>query len=227
MQHHEVLSNALQYKQCEEFSVQLREGDQLRFSANNVDIGTFSFTNLPVGPSTLLLIVHKQHDGPESPADFKSHAFTEIEGAAQLAVIDTSDPADKVHAAQPRVFIQGKPTPVDQRDVEYNTGKEVEALEMSMNTNLVQELPLNSVVQVKPGEYFVGTGTSKEPFSAKPMGSYVLMRVVRPGKAHGGTEFVLFPQEKAEEKSGSPRRVAVLGIPAVVALALYVAGLTD
>lgn len=206
VQRNEVLCHHLQYKQCRGISLRLAEGDELDFTTSHVDIGGFTFTNLPGNPTTLLLIVYQKRDGPGTAAGFTSHAFTEHEDAAQLAVIDTSQVAAKGHSAQPKVFIQGSPAPKHINHIAYNTGTEEKALSMPAVTTMVQELPLNSVVLMKPGRYCVGTNTSRSPLVAKPMGNYVVVRLGRVGLAQEGQEFVVFPQEShpGMDSSDSP-----------------------
>lgn len=223
VQHHEILTHHLEFKRCHEVSARLRDGDQLEFLTGGTDVGTFSFTQLPIAPTTLLLVVHRKRGS--TVADFKSHAFTEIEGASQVAIIDAAGEVGEDGGVQPRgrkVLIQAAATP-EPTDVQKDA-----TVHSPMLTSpaLVEELPLNSVVQVKPGKYSIGIGSVQTAFVAEPRASYVVMRVRDASSpASKDDEVIIFPQE-GEGMQGTATRSAVMsgmaffGTLATIVLAL-------
>lgn len=173
----------LGYKQCNDLSVVLMEGDQLDFRVQGLSVGFFTMHGLPRDPRTLLLVVHKRRAGSMA-AGFKSHAFAEdATGISQVAIIDTyRDNATSRANAEEKVHI--------------NTVSQV-------NSTAGEDLPLNAVVNVKPGSYQValnraGLQLAQALFSAKAQTSYVVLRVGDAAEPDGTRPFplelVVFPQ---------------------------------
>lgn len=167
----------LAYKECQDHQLPLQEGDQIQFKADTADVGTFAVAGLPRSPVTLLLIVSNKR-GHASTAAFKSHAFADgADGTAQVAVVDT---------------YQG--TNITERTVRIRDAVKVEAEDARAG----EELPLNSVVAVSPGNYRVelagteGPAASFAALDAKEHVSYVVMRVG--GEGGSPEEVVVFPQ---------------------------------
>lgn len=169
----------LAYKECKDHQLPLQEGDQIQFKADSADVGTFAVAGLPRSPVTLLLIVSNKK-GHAATAAFKSHAFADGgDGTAQVAVVDTYQ---GVNISEVTVRI---------RDEAQQTGGDEAAIG--------EELPLNSVVAVSPGNYRVElAGSDGKPVSftsldAQAKVSYVVMRVG--GETEGSPqEVVVFPQ---------------------------------
>jgi len=168
----------LAYKECQDHQLPLQEGDQIQFKADTADVGTFAVAGLPRSPVTLLLIVSNKK-GHTTTAAFKSHAFADgADGTAQVAVVDT---------------YQG--TNITERTVRIRDEVKVDAEE---SARAGEELPLNSVVAVSPGNYRVELGGAEGPavsfsaLDAKEHVSYVVMRVG--GEGGAPEEIVVFPQ---------------------------------
>lgn len=183
---------SLKYKTCEDFKMQLDEGDQLDFKAAGTDVGTFAVAGLPLASRILLLIVHKRSGS--MGASFKSHAFAEeAPGSAQIAVIDTYAGEKKI---TDKVHIQ-------------------DIAEPNITLRKSEALPLNSVVSIAPGSYQVtmnkaGPNAAGAELSAEGKTSYVVMRVGEGAtlKEKAGSfpeELVVFPSP------GGARSAAALG----------------
>lgn len=166
----------LSYKQCREFLLDLKEGDQLDFKAGDLDVGTFYATGLPKSSASLLLIPHRR-DSSKS-VSFESHAFTDL-ASPQIAVIDAYR-GDKKSAMK---IIEG-PTG------EGETGNTAQRVE--------EDLRYNSVVAVNPGKYEIklsaigGTDESVMPLLAQSNAKYVVMRTG--GETNNKTGYS-YPQE--------------------------------
>jgi len=78
---------SMHYKQCGEFSPNLKDGDKLDFKVGDSSAGTFSVSGLPQNDAVLVLIIHR-HDTLSSAVSFESHVFASLLNA-QVAVIDT------------------------------------------------------------------------------------------------------------------------------------------
>jgi len=177
----------LAYKECKDHQLPLQEGDQIQFKSDTADVGTFAVAGLPRSPVTLLLIVSNKK-GHGSMAAFKSHAFADgADGTAQVAVVDTYQ---GVNITDVSVRI---------RDEVQKTGDEA---------SLGEELPLNSVVAVSPGNYRVelaggdGKPVSFTSLDAQAKVSYVVMRVG--GEDEGSPqEVVVFPQMSSAARVGT------------------------
>jgi hypothetical protein len=106
----------LPYKDCGDYTLNLKEGDQLDFKADGNDVGTFSVAGLPHVERTLLLIVHRRAGSRDLSANssailgsraitgatFKSHVFAQgSPETAQVATIDAykGDTESKVQIA--------------------------------------------------------------------------------------------------------------------------------
>lgn len=83
-----LLEYPLAYKECHDYLLPLREGDQLQFRTGDVSIGTFSVRGLPEDPNSLLLLIPHRRDEGSATVAFDSHIFHEGSGA-QVAVVDT------------------------------------------------------------------------------------------------------------------------------------------
>lgn len=184
----------LAYKECQDHQLPLQEGDQIQFKADTSDVGTFAVAGLPRSPVTLLLIVSNKR-GHGSTAAFKSHAFADgADGTAQVAVVDTYNNEPGANITERTVLIRDEPKKGS--DEAPRSG---------------EELPLNSVVAVSPGDYRVelasteGTPVSFSALNAKEHVSYVVMRV---GGDNGTPEeVVVYPQ-----LSGATRMLPLLSI---------------
>jgi len=185
---------ALAYKQCQEFSVPLDEGDQLDFKAGGLNVGTFYATGLPKSAASLLLIPHRR-SAHAVGITFESHAFAELQ-SPQIAVIDAYRGTGKSGGAVK--IIENMP----------NADGKAE------NTRVEEELKFNSVVAVNPGKYEVslsGTGGDDSrtmPLNAEGAAKYVVMRL---GSDSEETKAGQFPQELIVFPNGASRLFSSLG----------------
>lgn len=181
-------SSPLTYKQCQDFTVPLEEGDQLDFKAGNLDVGTFYATGLPKSASSLLLIPHRR--SPHAVGvSFESHAFADLK-SPQIAVIDAYR---------------------SKNDKSGGSVKITESLEAATAdkapTKIEEDLKFNSVVAVNPGQYEISlTGehkVKKVPLAATGAAKYVVMRLGIEDESGKNSkypqELVVFPE------NGSPR----------------------
>merc|ERR1719253_468173 len=76
----------LAYKECNEFTLPLMEGNRLDFRSGGHDVGTFHATSMPKVTSSLLLIP-RQREGSLRSLAFESHAFADVK-SPQIAVVD-------------------------------------------------------------------------------------------------------------------------------------------
>ena len=83
----QLTSEPLPYKACADFEQLVEAGDAMDFRADDVDVGTFTITELPRVNAVLLMVI-RRHDAASTAAAFDSHVFAASD-AAQVAVIDT------------------------------------------------------------------------------------------------------------------------------------------
>jgi len=150
-----ITTSPLEYKLCDEFHPNLKEGDKLDFQVDGTTAGTFSVSALPQNDAILVLIIHR-HDPHTTAVSFESHVFSNLKNA-QIAVIDTyKGPARSLIKIQDQK--QKKPI----RN---------------------EELRFDSVVAVSQGAYHVtlenmtGATQAKHDLVAVNGESYVLIRV--------------------------------------------------
>lgn len=183
----------MKYKQCEDLTVPLNEGDQLDFKAGALEIGTFFATGLPKTSTSLLLVPHRK--SPHSVGvTFESHAFADVK-SPQIAVIDAYHGKSGNQAGAVRL---------------------VENMAQSApQTPTEEDLKFNSVVAVNPGRYDVSiTGNvASLPLNAVGADKYVIMRL---GNEVEGTEGVQFPQELVVFPNRAVQLAMHLGIAAIV-----------
>ena len=122
----QLTSEPLPYKACADFDQLVEAGDAMDFKSKDVDVGTFTVTEVPRANAVLLMVIHR-HDEETTAAAFDSHVFTESDGS-QVAVIDAYK-----GPAQADVRIQ----------------EEMGAM------NVSEQLRFGSVVVVDPGLYKV------------------------------------------------------------------------
>lgn len=167
-------SKPLKYKECEEFTMPLADGDRLDFRSNDRDIGTFFASGMPKVSSSLLLIARAK-DGTSRRLAFDSHAFADLK-APQIAVIDA------YHGSQHgTVNIVKDPGDSANRD----------------EAPLTEALRYNSVVAVTPGKYQISLLDDAEtghhsvvPLRAGDGARCVIMRV-----GGGSQKGLALPQE--------------------------------
>lgn len=146
----------LEYKVCQEFHVNLQDGDQLDFKTTaGYGIGSFFVRGLPRRRAKLLLVPRRprQEEHAEA-ATFDSHIFTDSE-EPQLALIDAFQGKAKgqVRLLDWAAEVNGEP--LDQGQLNFST-----------------------VITVETGHYeLVLSNASKSYFAAPPHGKIVVIRV--------------------------------------------------
>lgn len=148
----------LAYKDCKEWSVDLRRGDSLEFLQDSSHLGSFSVSAVPQFDTLLLLVIHHRNSSPR-PA-FASHVFAKAK-SAQVAVLDMYRGPSKGRLAIEEV----KDEDESQRKVSV----------------LSEDLAYDSVVALNPEKYICklvgGVKPQQVALSAKTGESYVAMRV--------------------------------------------------
>lgn len=145
----------MEYKNCGDFSTNLKAGDKIEFRVGDANAGTFSVSDLPNNDAVLLLIIHR-HDTLSTAVNFESHVFANLVNA-QVAVIDTYKGSAKSSVK-----------------IEDDSNKKAARRE---------DLRYDSVVAVNPGEYQVvltgadGSLVTKQNLVALNKESYVILRV--------------------------------------------------
>jgi len=163
----------LKYKECQEFTLPLMEGDRLDFKQAGTNVGVFHATSMPKTSASLLLIPRRK-DGASRSLAFESHAFADLK-SPQIAVVDAyhGNESSSVNIIE--------------------NMEEVEAGKLP----LTEALRFNSVVAVAPGKYNVALMGSEPsanltalPLRAGNRAKCVVMRV-------GGMpqQGAAFPQE--------------------------------
>mmetsp|Transcript_29995 Transcript_29995/g.90300 ORF Transcript_29995/g.90300 Transcript_29995/m.90300 type:complete len:226 (-) Transcript_29995:41-718(-) len=124
-------SQPLAYKECGEFHVSLREGDQLDFKAGEYSVGIFRASGLPKASASLLLVPHRKGASSMSTA-FESHVFRDLQNS-QIVLVDAYSGKDRS-----RVKIM---------DTKSSAGK------MEVQATRTENLAFNSVAALNPGMY--------------------------------------------------------------------------
>mmetsp|Transcript_28065 Transcript_28065/g.65582 ORF Transcript_28065/g.65582 Transcript_28065/m.65582 type:complete len:286 (+) Transcript_28065:58-915(+) len=154
----------LAYKDCANFHLRLREGDQLEFRTGNLSVGVFKAMGLPRSAAALLLIAHRRNSKAANAA-FESHAFADL-GSAQLVVIDV---------------YRGKSSAKVRIADDIKRGKAGDKTVVQR----MEDLKFNSIVQVKPGDYQIllqDTANDKSVATADlhvadQQGKFVVLRI--------------------------------------------------
>eukprot|EP00408_Alexandrium_pacificum_P023943 CAMPEP_0171194104 /NCGR_PEP_ID=MMETSP0790-20130122/20719_1 /TAXON_ID=2925 /ORGANISM="Alexandrium catenella, Strain OF101" /LENGTH=317 /DNA_ID=CAMNT_0011659295 /DNA_START=57 /DNA_END=1010 /DNA_ORIENTATION=+ len=171
----------LAYKECGDYSVWLREGDQLDFrttsgksdedakerEAGEHSVGIFRAWGLPKFTSSLLLVPHRQ--GSSMGIAFESHIFRELQNT-QLAVVDAY-----IGESSGRIRI------ADARDMTFNGSFTT----MNKHRGNMEDLNYNSVIALNAGDYqLVLMDSAGGPVSAlnltvaeKSKQKFVVMRI--------------------------------------------------
>lgn len=181
-----LTEKSLYYKQCGEFSPNLKEGDKLDFKVGDNTAGTFSVNGLPQNDAVLVLVIHR-HDTTSSAVSFESHMFANLLNA-QVAVID----AYKGNAVG-IMRIQDR--------------KSVSPEEKAVRS---EELRYDSVMAVNQGAYDVvledmkGETKAKHQLVALNRESYLLIRCgVEAREAPYPQEIMVFPESPMSALGGA------------------------
>lgn len=184
-----LTESSIPYKNCAEFTPDLKVGDKLDFKVSDSSAGSFTISELPSNDAIMVLIVYR-HDTRSTAVSFESHVFSNLLNA-QVAVLDTYRGAAK---AVPK--IQDVSEHVDKNEVRRS-----------------EELRYNSVVAVNQGLYEVvlhapdGENKARHQFVALNRESYMVMRVgveSEEGQAFP-QELMVFPMSDPRQLSGAAR----------------------
>jgi len=170
----------LKYKECQEFTLPLMEGDRLDFKTGGTNIGTFHATSMPKKSASLLLIPRRKDGNSSRALSFESHAFADV-NSPQIAVVDAyhGNSSSSVNIIENMEEVQAG------------------------NIPLTEALRFNSVVAIAPGKYniaLMGTGANGNltavALHAGNRAKCVIMRVggtPQLGEAAFPQELVVFP----------------------------------
>lgn len=206
----------LAYKECRDYSLPLRDGDNLEFHAGNRRLGRFTVRGL-AAPGSLLLLIPKRVNKSSYAMAFQSHSFTASE-SSQLCIVDATTDADSASTLR----ISGV-----ESSKSLFRGSADEA--KSDKDETFQELNFNAVVSLRPGSYKLGLANAIRADSGEgspwqrqlvtlgPGDCFVAMRVGAP-KAESAYSRK-FPEELVVFPSSGALRV---GVPlTLVFLALW------
>lgn len=138
-----LIEYPLPYKACRDYSLPLREGDNLEFHAGNRRLGRFTVRDL-AAPGSLLFLVPKRVNQSSYAMAFQSHIFAASE-ASQLCIVDATTEADSASALR----ISGVEPSTGLFRGSANEAKSVE-------DQPPQDLSFNSVISLRPGSYKLG-----------------------------------------------------------------------
>merc|ERR1719162_2025849 len=150
----------LKYKECQEFTLPLMEGDRLDFKAAGTNIGVFHALSMPKASASLLLIPRRK-DNSSNALAFESHAFADLK-SPQIAVVDAyhGNSSSSVNIIENMEDVQSGDAP------------------------LTEALRFNSVVAVAPGKYNIALLNMEQkgnltatPLRAGNRAKCVIMRV--------------------------------------------------
>jgi hypothetical protein len=166
---------AMTYKTCRDFHIELQPGDDLLFKVGDIDAGTFSVSDLPNNDAVMMLIIYR-HDTVSTAVTFESHVYANLLNA-QIAVVDTYQGPEKAS-----LRIDERSAKEDKRPAK------------------TEDLRFDSVVALNPGRYELvllrdGEQVATESLVAVNKESYVVMRTgVKPNEGSSyAQELVVFP----------------------------------
>jgi len=166
---------AMTYKTCRDFHIELQPGDNILFKVADIEAGTFSVSDLPNNDAVMMLIIYR-HDSFSTAVAFESHVYANLLNA-QMAVVDTYQGPEKAMLR-----------------IEDRTGTD------KHRPAKTEDLRFDTVVALNPGRYDVvllreGETVATESLVAVNRESYVVMRTGV--KANEGStyaqELVVFP----------------------------------
>lgn len=150
----------LPYKECHDYPLPLKSGDELRFRAGKQDVGTFVVRSLPK-PGSLLLIVPHRRESTSAALTFDSHVFARGSNVSQVAMVDAfRGPVEKSVVSVnktskvPAAFVR-------LTDASSNESRTTSLRQSGSKEKLrKQDLRFSTVVELKPGSYQMTLGTS-------------------------------------------------------------------
>mmetsp|Transcript_155617 Transcript_155617/g.290448 ORF Transcript_155617/g.290448 Transcript_155617/m.290448 type:complete len:320 (+) Transcript_155617:112-1071(+) len=207
----QLIEYPLPYKECHDYTLPLKTGDELRFRAGEQVVGTFVVRGLPK-PGALLLIVPHRRESTSAALAFDSHVFARGSKVSQVAMVDAfCSPVSKASvslketSAAHSAFVRL----TDASDSENRTSSLRQS--GSKQKPRKQDLRFNTVVELKPGSYQMTLGTSTKGSSqarqvklnALEHEAYVAIRLgFNDGKgASWPEELVVFPRNVLLESS--------------------------
>lgn len=178
VQEPQLVEYPVPFKECRDYELPLREGDELMFRKDRLEVGTFKVSGLPNPGDSLLLVPHRRDARSEAIASFSSHVFAGgAAGAAQVAFVDATSSAS------------GRSLPASSVLLAEGEEDETPRNKQELNFNSVVSLPLGSYNLALRGAN--GKGTNKAALDARRQAAYVALRVG--GAAGYPEELVVFP----------------------------------
>jgi len=193
VQEPKLLEYPLPFKECRDYTLPLRAGDELLFRAAGAEVGTFQVSSLPSPGSLLLLVPHRKEAASEEVLAFESHMFAPG-SLSQVALIDTFGGTSDRRGISPKVTLS------ETRRQQGGWKSESRA----------EEVQFNSVVSLAPGYYRLALptagNTSQVYLDANGQEPYVALRVGA-GSSYP-EELVVFPRVGLSELGASSRSKA-------------------
>jgi len=188
----------LPFKECRDYTLPLKLGDELLFRASGKDVGTFAVQKLPSAGSLLLLVPHRKRAASEEAVSFMSHMFAPTGSLSQLALIDTVSEGVDQRQKTPSVTLA-------------ETSRQQGGW---TSERAGEEMGFNEVVSLAPGYYHLAlpsAGNSSQVYlNANGQESYVALRVG--GSSSYPEELVVFPHVGLAELDASARSAATTGM---------------
>lgn len=185
---------AMTYKSCRDFHIELQPGDNLLFKVGDIEAGTFSVSDLPNNDAVMMLIIYR-HDTHSTAVSFESHVYANLLNS-QLAVVDTYKGPEM---ATLRIEDRSKETADE-------------------TVHKTEDLRFDTVVALNPGRYdvvlaFEGETVATESLVAINRESYVVMRT-----GVKATEGSTYAQELVVFPHSDPSLIGAAWLPCALAL---------
>lgn len=177
----------LEYKMCGDFHVALAAGDEIKFTIDGANAGTFEISDLPNNDAVLLLVVQR-HDVLTNAIAFQSHVFANLLNA-QIAVIDTYKGRARSHVQVADLMRK--------EDIKYNQL-------VAMNPGMYQISLVDNRRKIKSSQDFVAVNRE----------SYVAFRVGidNPQNSEFPEELVVYPASDPMLLGSSPHSSTPIGM---------------
>lgn len=161
---------SLIFKTCRHIDLPNISAVTLQFKAVAKVVGSFTITATANEQRTMALAIFASAQDSDS-AEFQSHQFRPHENA-EVAVFSSTSAAESVK----QVDENGNQT-AEQASTKKNMTSEPPAGITIWSDQTFEDLPLNAVVSMAPGEYRIEAGQHSHSFIAKTSGSYVVLVV--------------------------------------------------
>lgn len=188
LQEPRIVEYPLPYKQCNDYMMPLREGDQLQFRAGDQEVGIFTVTGLPTDTQDTLLLIPHHRDASTTSVSFASHIFKRSMDSAQVAIVDAYQ-----GSSQSTLLLE---EPAQQEEISFDTVISLRPGEYDfvLKNSLGSTEPSNTYC---PSHGYCRHPTTKVQIATHAQDHYLVMRVgmgapaVRQGFPE---ELIVFPQ---------------------------------